>query len=149
MQKNGKLGKLRFYEPDHESKMRLLKTHSHNSNRLAMEPETREEKQLKETRTLRQGKRKPIKNLPRAAGVAGGAQNALVPAACRRCGGGGAGKAVRQTNHRKGTMPRRALVDMEGKTGASTREKSCKPPPAGHRQSGGLDEETTNTRNGT
>ena len=40
-------GKLRFYELDHESKMRLLKTPSHTSNGLAMEPETREEKQLK------------------------------------------------------------------------------------------------------
>ena len=46
----GDSGKLRFYELDHESKMRLLKTHSHTSNRLAMEPGTREEKQLKETR---------------------------------------------------------------------------------------------------
>ena len=43
----GDSGKLRFYEPDRESKMRLLKTHSHTSNGLAMEPETREEKQVK------------------------------------------------------------------------------------------------------
>ena len=34
----GDSGKLRFYELDHESKMRLLKTHSHTSNGLAMEP---------------------------------------------------------------------------------------------------------------
>ena len=34
--------KLRFYELDHESKMRLLKPHSHTSNRLAMEPGTRD-----------------------------------------------------------------------------------------------------------
>ena len=60
----------------------------------------------------------------------------------------GAGKARRQTNHRKGTMARRALVDMEGNTGANTREKSCEKPPAGHRHGGGLDEETTNTRDG-
>ena len=40
----GDSGKLRFYELDHESKMRLLKTHSHTSNRLAMEPGTREGK---------------------------------------------------------------------------------------------------------
>ena len=32
----GESGKLRFYEQDHESKMRLVKTHSHTSNGLAM-----------------------------------------------------------------------------------------------------------------
>ena len=72
----GDSGKLRFYELDHESKMRLLKTHSHTSNGLAMEPGKREEKQLKETQTLQQGKR-PIKNLSRTAGVAGGGQKRL------------------------------------------------------------------------
>ena len=41
----GDSGKPRFYELDHESKMWLLKTHSHTSNGLAMEPGTREEKQ--------------------------------------------------------------------------------------------------------
>ena len=47
----GGSGKLRFYELNHESKMRLLKTHFHTStNRLAMEPGTREKKQLKEKR---------------------------------------------------------------------------------------------------
>ena len=45
----GDSGKLRFFELGHESKMRLLKTHSHTSNGLAMEPGTHEEKQLKET----------------------------------------------------------------------------------------------------
>ena len=55
----GDSGKLRFYELDHESKMRLLKTHSHTSNGLAMEPGTREEKQLKEMQTLQQGKSHP------------------------------------------------------------------------------------------
>ena len=49
--------------------MRLLKTHSHTSDGLAMEPETRKEKQLKETQTLQQSKR--------AAGVAGGRQKRL------------------------------------------------------------------------
>ena len=40
----GDSGKVRFYELDHdESKMPLLKTHSHTSNRLAMEPGTRDE----------------------------------------------------------------------------------------------------------
>ena len=48
----GDSGKLRFYELDHESKMRLLKTHSHTSNDLTMKPGKRGEKQLKETQTL-------------------------------------------------------------------------------------------------
>ena len=54
--KVGDFGKLRFYELDHESKMRLLETHSHTSYGLAIEPGTREKKQLKETQTLHQGK---------------------------------------------------------------------------------------------
>ena len=45
-------------------------------------------------------------------------------------------------------MARRALVDIEGNTGANTRDKSCQKPPAGHLHGGGLDEETTNTRDG-
>ena len=45
-------------------------------------------------------------------------------------------------------MTRRALVDMEGNTGANTREKSFEKPPAGHWHGGGLDEETTNIRDG-
>ena len=53
----GDSGKLRFYELDYESKMRVLKTHSHTSNGLAMEQGTREENQLKETQILQQGKR--------------------------------------------------------------------------------------------
>ena len=43
-------------------------------------------------------------------------------------------------------MARRSLVDMEGSTGANTREKSCEKPPAGHRHGGRLDEETPTTR---
>ena len=66
----GDSGKLRLYELDHESNMRLLKIHSHTSSGLAMELGKREEKQLKETQTLQQGK-SPIKNLLRTAGVAG------------------------------------------------------------------------------
>ena len=57
----GDSGKLLFYELDHESKIPLLKTHSHTSNVLAMEPGTREVKQLKETQTLQQGKSHPSK----------------------------------------------------------------------------------------
>ena len=45
-------------------------------------------------------------------------------------------------------MARRALVDMEGNTGANARDKSCAKPPAGDRHGGWFDEETTNTRNG-
>ena len=84
----GDSGKLPFYKLDHESKMRLLKTHSHTSNRLAVEPGTRTENQLNETQTLQQGT-SPMKKLPRAAGVAGGTKKALEPAAYHRCGGGG------------------------------------------------------------
>ena len=73
----GDSGKLRFYEPDYESRMRLLKTHSHTSNGLATEPGTRKEKQLKETQTLQQGKSHPQK-----------------PAAYSRCGGGGGQKRL-------------------------------------------------------
>ena len=148
MQKDGRFGKLRFYELDHESKMRLLKTHSHNSNGLAMEPETREEKQLKETQTLQQGKSHPSKTCRVPPVWRVGAEKALEPAAYHRCGEGRAEKALRQTNHRKGTVARRALVDMEGNTGANTREKSSEKPPTDHPHGGGSDEETTNTRDG-
>ena len=127
----------------HYSKMRLFKTHSHTSNGLAMEPGTREEKQLNETQTLQQGEIHPPKTCRVPLVWRGGAEKALELAAYRRCGGGGAGKALRHTNHRKGTMARRALVDMEGSTGANTRQKSCETPPAGHRHGGGLYEEAT------
>ena len=137
----GDSGKLRFYELEHdESKMRLLKTHSHTSNGLALAPGTRKEKQLKETQTLQQGKSHPVKTCRVPPVWRGGAEKALEPAAYRRCGGGGAGKVLQQNNHRKGTMTRRALVDMEGNTSANTREKSCEKPPASHRHGGGVDE---------
>ena len=86
MQKYGRFGKLRFYEVDNESKMRLLKTRSHTSNGLAMAPGTREEKQLKKTQALQQGNQRPAAY--RRCGW-GGAERALEPAAYRRCGGGG------------------------------------------------------------
>ena len=129
--------KLRFYELDHESKMRLLRTHSHTSNRLVMEPGTLEEKQLKEAQTLQQGKSHAAKTCRVPSVWRGGAEKALQPAAYCRCGGGRGGKALRQTNHRNGTMARRALDDMERSTGANTRKKSCEKPPTGHRQAGG------------
>ena len=113
----GDSGKLRLYELDHGSKMRLLETHLHTSNGLAMEPGKREEKQLKETQTIQQDK-PPIENLPRTAGVAEGEDI----------------KSLRQTNRRKGSMARQALVEMKGNTGAynNTRENSCLKTPAGH-----------------
>ena len=77
----GDSGKLRFYELDHESKMRLLKTHSHTSNDLAMEPGTREEKQLKETQTLQQGKINPSKTCRVPPVWLGGAEKTLEPVA--------------------------------------------------------------------
>ena len=61
--------------------MRLLKTHSHTSNDLTLEPGTREEKQLKETQTLQQGKSHPSKTC-------------RVPPVCR-CGEGGGRKGSR------------------------------------------------------
>ena len=70
--------------------MRLLKTHSHASNGLALEPGTREEKQLKETQTLQKGNSHPSKTC-RVPPVwrGGGAEKALQPATYRRYGGGG------------------------------------------------------------
>ena len=128
----GDSGKLRFYELDHESKMRLLKTHSHTSNGLAIEPGTRDEKQLKETQTLKQRKSHPSNTCRMPPVWRGGAEKALEPAACRRCGEGGEKRLYGKPTTEKGTMARRAPVDMEGNTGANTREKSCEKPPAGH-----------------
>ena len=85
----GDSGKLRFYELDHGSKIRLLKTPSHTSIGLAMEPGTREENQLKETQTLQQGKTQPSKTCRVPPVWRGKAEKALEPAAYRRCGGGG------------------------------------------------------------
>ena len=118
--------------------MRLLKTHSHTSNGLAVEPGTREEKQLKETQTLQQGKSHPSKTcrVPQV-WQGGGAEKAMEPAAYRRRGGGGQERLYGKPTNRKGTMARQALVDMEGNTGANTREKPCKKPSAGHRHMAG------------
>ena len=106
--------------------MRLLTTHSHASNGLAMEPETREENLLEETQTPQQGKNHPSKTCLVPPVWRGGAEKTLEPAAKRRCGGGGTGKALRQTNHRKATIAGRALVDMEENTGAITRENHAR-----------------------
>ena len=149
MQKYGRFGKLQFYELDQESKIWILKTHTLLTVWLCSQEHAKKRRKAVEGNadpTTR--KRPPIKNLPRTAGVAGGGRKG--PRTCRipRVSQGGAGKALRQTNHRKGTMARRALVDLEGNTGANARENSCEKPPAGHRHGGGLDEETTNTRDG-
>ena len=82
----GDSGKLRFYELHHESKMRLLKTNSPTSNGLAMEPGTREEKQLKKAQNLQQGKSHPSKTCRVPPVWRGGGEKALEPAAYRRCG---------------------------------------------------------------
>ena len=146
----GDSGELRLFlrttRPYDESKMRLLKTHS-QAVWLSMEPGTREEKQLKETQTLQQGKSHPSKTCRvqpvwRAGGGRKGSRTCRIPPVWW----GGTGKALWRTNHRKGTMTMQAVVDMEGNTGASTREKSCEKPPPGHRHGWGLDEEATNTR---
>ena len=78
-----------FYELDHESKMQPLKTHSHTSNGLAMEPGTREKNTWKETQTLQQGKGHSSKTCRVPPVWQRGAEKALEPAAYRRCGGGG------------------------------------------------------------
>ena len=106
----GDSGKLRFYELDHESKMRLLKTHSHTStsNGLAMEPGAREEKQLKETQTLQQGKSHPSKPAAYRGCSGGGGRKGSKTCRIPPVRRGGAGKAPRQTKYaKKGTMARR------------------------------------------
>ena len=109
----GDSGKLRLYELDHESKRRILETHSHTSKGLAMEPGTREEKQAKEAQILQQGNSHPSKTCRVPPVWRGGAEKALEPAVYHRCTWrGGTGKALRQTNHKKSTLARRALVDM-------------------------------------
>ena len=70
----GDSGKVpRLYELDHESKMRLLKTHSHTSDRVAI---WSQEHAKKSSRNKRRSYNKAIVTHQK-------------PAACRRCGGGG------------------------------------------------------------
>ena len=102
--------------------MRPLKTHSHTSNGLAMEPGKREEKQLKETQTLQQGK-PPIKNLSRTAGVAGG--------------GDRKGSTARTTDTALWQGKPLSIGKRKGNTGADTREKACQKPSADHWHGGG------------
>ena len=123
MQKYWKCGETPVYELDHESKMRILKTHSHSSNGFTIEPGKREEDQLKETQTLQQGE-PPIKNLSHAAGVAGG-----------WVGGGGKRLYGKQTTGRH--YDKANLVGRKGNTSAKPREKSCPKPPPNHWHGGG------------
>ena len=126
----GDSGKFQLYELDHESKMRLLEKSlphlymsgygARNTRRKAVErnadPTTRQTS--------------PIKKLPRAAGVAGGGRKGSTTFRIQQVWRRGVGKALRQTNHEKSAMARRAFVDMEGNTGANAREKSCGKLPA-------------------
>ena len=146
----GDSGKLRFYELDHESKMRLLKTHSHTSNRLAMELGTREEKQLKEKQTLQQGKRHPSKTC-RVSPVCrgGGVETTLEPAACRRCGGGGGQERLYGKPTTDKVLWRGEPSSIWRGTQVLTQVRShAKNLPRAIGKAGGLDEETTNTRDG-
>ena len=52
----GNSDKFRFHQLEHESKMRLLKPHSHTSNRPGYEARKTPKKKLKETQTLEEGK---------------------------------------------------------------------------------------------
>ena len=117
----GDSGKLRFYELDHESEMRLLKTHSHTSNGLAMEPGKREEKQLRETQTLQLGK-PPIKNMSRTAGVAGG-------------GGSRKGSAAKKPQKRP--YDKANLCRKEGGHRRQCKGEVMPKPPADHWHGGG------------
>ena len=86
----GDLWKLRFYELDHESKMRLLKTHSHTSNGLAIwSPYHAKKSRSKQRRPDNKANVTHQKPAACRRCGGGGAEKALEPAACRRCGGGG------------------------------------------------------------
>ena len=80
----------------------------------------------------------PKKSLPCVAGVAGGggregSRTLCMPPVWR----GGAEKALRQTHHSKGTMARRALVDMEGNTDANRGKSHAKNLPRAIGKTGG------------
>ena len=129
----GDSGKLRFYELAHESKMRLLKNPLPHSLPVWL---WSQEHAKKSSRKKRGPYNKAIITHQK-------------PAVCRRCGGrgrkgsricrmppvwrGGQERLYGKPTTEKGTMARQALVDMEGNTGANTREKSCEKPRAGHR----------------
>ena len=105
--------------------MGLLKTHTHTSDGLEMGPGTRGVKQIKQIQTLQQGRSHPSKTCRVLLLWRRPAEKALKSAAYRWYGGGGAVKALRQTNHGMGTMAKRARVHMDGNTGANTKMKLC------------------------
>ena len=74
MQKCGKFGEIRFHELEHGSKMRLLKTHSHTSERLGYEASKTRRKVIEGNADtiIRQT---TVRNLPRTASVAGGGRD--------------------------------------------------------------------------
>ena len=128
--------------------MRLLTTHSHTSNCLAMKPGTREEKQLKETQTLQQGKSHPSKTCRVPPVWRGGAKKALEPAAYRRFGGGGEERLYGKRTTGK-ILCRGEPSSIWRGTQALTQGRShAKNLPRAIGMAGGLDEETTNTRDG-
>ena len=97
--------------------MRLLKTRSHTSNGLAMEPGKREEKQLKkETQALYNKANHPSKTC-------------RVPPVWR---GGGGRKGYTANKPQKRHYGKQTFVERKGNTGANTREKSRQKPPADH-----------------
>ena len=105
---------------------------------LSIEPGTREEKQLEKTQTLQQGKSHPSRTCRVPPVWRGGAEKALEPAACRRCGGGGQEMLYGKPTTDKVLWQGEPLSIWRGSQGRSHAEK----PPAGHRQGGGLEEET-------
>ena len=125
------------------SKMRLLKTHSHTSNGLAMELRTREEKKLKETQTLQQGKVTHQKTDANAgsAGGGGGQKNlynlpqpksrtVLPRFAFSGRGGwfGGAGPGFPPKNARCGSERGRGQLPASRKVRRVPADASCKAP---------------------
>ena len=147
----GDPGKLRFYELDHESKMRLLKTHSHTSNEWSVYGARNTRRKAVEGNadpTTRQTS--PIKNLPRAAGRCGGggqkgSRTCRIPPVWR----GGQerlyGKPIAEKVLWRGepsSIWRGTQALTQGRSHAKKKN------PTGHRHGGGLDEETTNTRDG-
>ena len=64
MQKHGKIMETRFHELEHESKMWLLKTHSHTSEQRSYEPDKGRQEKGKERRPIRKGQEERQRNTP-------------------------------------------------------------------------------------
>ena len=87
MQKYGRFGKFRLYEIDHVS--RRCGSSKPTPIRLTVWLWSQKHAKAVEGNTDPTTRQKPpVKNLPRAAGVAGGTEKALEPVAYRRYGGG-------------------------------------------------------------